>query len=142
KHTVVANSITEAEYVVASSCCGQVLWIQNQLLNYWHTLTTAGSKLMLLGITYYRRLKVNAARHNLLVLGSAMPTNPHHTFTLLQSSSFQPQKTQKPRKPTRKVTEVPQPSDPIKHVADEAVHKKLGDSLVRVSTTASSLEAE
>nr|GEV81009.1 hypothetical protein [Tanacetum cinerariifolium] len=25
--TVVANSITEAEYVVASDCCGQVLWI-------------------------------------------------------------------------------------------------------------------
>ncbi|GKC42943.1 putative ribonuclease H-like domain-containing protein [Tanacetum coccineum] len=24
----------EAEYVVASSCCGQVLWIQNQLLDY------------------------------------------------------------------------------------------------------------
>ncbi|GJY40400.1 putative ribonuclease H-like domain-containing protein, partial [Tanacetum coccineum] len=34
KQTVVANSTTEAEYVVASSCCGQVLWIQNQLLNY------------------------------------------------------------------------------------------------------------
>ncbi|GKE08356.1 hypothetical protein Tco_1411907, partial [Tanacetum coccineum] len=32
--TVVANSITEAEYVAASSCCGQVLWIQNQLLDY------------------------------------------------------------------------------------------------------------
>ncbi|GJW56006.1 retrovirus-related pol polyprotein from transposon TNT 1-94 [Tanacetum coccineum] len=29
KQTVVANSITEAEYVAASSCCGQVLWIQN-----------------------------------------------------------------------------------------------------------------
>ncbi|GKG08109.1 hypothetical protein Tco_0333941, partial [Tanacetum coccineum] len=27
KQTVVANSITEAEYVAASSCCGQVLWI-------------------------------------------------------------------------------------------------------------------
>ncbi|GJT08449.1 retrovirus-related pol polyprotein from transposon TNT 1-94 [Tanacetum coccineum] len=27
KHTVVANSTTEAEYVAASSCCGQVLWI-------------------------------------------------------------------------------------------------------------------
>nr|GEW12935.1 retrovirus-related Pol polyprotein from transposon TNT 1-94 [Tanacetum cinerariifolium] len=26
--------IGEAEYVVASSCCGQVLWIQNQLLDY------------------------------------------------------------------------------------------------------------
>ncbi|GKC41081.1 hypothetical protein Tco_1053465 [Tanacetum coccineum] len=34
KQTVVANSITEAEYVDASSCCGQVLWIQNQLLDY------------------------------------------------------------------------------------------------------------
>ncbi|GJV78985.1 putative ribonuclease H-like domain-containing protein [Tanacetum coccineum] len=34
KQTVVANSTTEAEYVAASSCCGQVLWIQNQLLDY------------------------------------------------------------------------------------------------------------
>ncbi|GKA17999.1 putative ribonuclease H-like domain-containing protein [Tanacetum coccineum] len=34
KQTVVANSIIEAEYVAASSCYGQVLWIQNQLLDY------------------------------------------------------------------------------------------------------------
>ncbi|GJU96389.1 hypothetical protein Tco_1321145 [Tanacetum coccineum] len=34
KQTVVANSTTEAEYVAASSCCGHVLWIQNQLLDY------------------------------------------------------------------------------------------------------------
>ncbi|GKA45527.1 putative ribonuclease H-like domain-containing protein [Tanacetum coccineum] len=34
KQTMVANSTTEAEYVAASNCCGQVLWIQNQLLNY------------------------------------------------------------------------------------------------------------
>ncbi|GJV31484.1 putative ribonuclease H-like domain-containing protein [Tanacetum coccineum] len=34
KQTVVANSITEAEYVAASSYCRQVLWIQNQLLDY------------------------------------------------------------------------------------------------------------
>ncbi|GJR72293.1 hypothetical protein Tco_0084658 [Tanacetum coccineum] len=33
KQTVVANSTTKAEYVAASSCCGQVLWIQNQLLD-------------------------------------------------------------------------------------------------------------
>ncbi|GJY91815.1 putative ribonuclease H-like domain-containing protein [Tanacetum coccineum] len=32
--TVVATSITEAEYVAATSYCGQVLWIQNQLLDY------------------------------------------------------------------------------------------------------------
>ncbi|GJX82190.1 putative ribonuclease H-like domain-containing protein [Tanacetum coccineum] len=34
KQTVVANSTTEAEYIAASNCCGQVLWIQNQLLDY------------------------------------------------------------------------------------------------------------
>ncbi|GKE93025.1 hypothetical protein Tco_1574120 [Tanacetum coccineum] len=34
KQTVVENSTTEAKYVAASSCYGQVLWIQNQLLDY------------------------------------------------------------------------------------------------------------
>ncbi|GJV97833.1 hypothetical protein Tco_1549410 [Tanacetum coccineum] len=81
KQTVVANSTTEAEYVAALSCCGQVLWIQNQLLdygyNFMHTkifidnnnlLTKAfdngigvnagDSKLMLLGITYYCWLRL------------------------------------------------------------------------------------
>nr|GEU71134.1 ribonuclease H-like domain-containing protein [Tanacetum cinerariifolium] len=32
--TIVANFIIEAEYVAASSCCGQELGIQNQLLDY------------------------------------------------------------------------------------------------------------
>nr|GEX46547.1 hypothetical protein [Tanacetum cinerariifolium] len=36
KQTSVATSTTEAEYVAAASCCGQVLWIQNQLLDYGH----------------------------------------------------------------------------------------------------------
>ncbi|GKA94674.1 hypothetical protein Tco_0816712 [Tanacetum coccineum] len=73
--------------------------------------------------------------------GSTIPTDPHHTPTFIQPST-QPQKTQQPRKPKRKDTQVPQPSDPIENVADEAVHKELGDSLVRAATTASSLEAE
>nr|GFA09295.1 uncharacterized mitochondrial protein AtMg00810-like [Tanacetum cinerariifolium] len=34
KQSVVANSTIEAEYVAALSCCGQVFWIQNQLLDY------------------------------------------------------------------------------------------------------------
>ena len=29
-----ATSSTEAEYVAAANCCGQVLWIQNQMLDY------------------------------------------------------------------------------------------------------------
>nr|GEU72587.1 ribonuclease H-like domain-containing protein [Tanacetum cinerariifolium] len=71
-----------------------------------------------------------------------MPTDPHCTPTILQPSSSQPQKTQKPRKPKRKDTQVPQPSGPTNNVVDEAVHKELGDRLVRVATTASSIEAD
>ncbi|GKE43206.1 hypothetical protein Tco_1470490, partial [Tanacetum coccineum] len=73
--------------------------------------------------------------------GSAIPTDPHHTPTFIQPST-QPQKIKQSRKPKRKDTQVPQSSDPIKNVTDEAVHKELGDSLVRAATTASSLEAE
>ncbi|GJU73631.1 hypothetical protein Tco_1265036 [Tanacetum coccineum] len=73
--------------------------------------------------------------------GSAIPTDPHHIPTFIQPST-QPQKTQQPRKPKRKDTQVPQPSDPIENVADEAVHKELGDSLVRAATTTSSIKAE
>nr|GEU91079.1 hypothetical protein [Tanacetum cinerariifolium] len=34
KQAVVATSSIEAKYVAAASCCAQVLWIQNQLLEY------------------------------------------------------------------------------------------------------------
>ncbi|GKF72969.1 hypothetical protein Tco_0219301, partial [Tanacetum coccineum] len=47
-----------------------------------------------------------------------------------------------PRKPKRNDTQIPQSSGPTEHVADKAVYKELDDSLVRVATTASSLEAE
>nr|GFA04144.1 hypothetical protein [Tanacetum cinerariifolium] len=34
KQTVVATSSTKAEYVAGANCCTQVLWIQNQMLDY------------------------------------------------------------------------------------------------------------
>ncbi|GKC62359.1 hypothetical protein Tco_1094957, partial [Tanacetum coccineum] len=34
RYLKVANSTTEAEYVAGANCCGQVLWIQNQMLDY------------------------------------------------------------------------------------------------------------
>ncbi|GJS49118.1 putative ribonuclease H-like domain-containing protein [Tanacetum coccineum] len=103
KQIVVANSTTEVEDVAASSCCGQVLWIQNQLLNYRdcnekkliqmvkiHTdknvadLLTNAFDLYLILLEKAKKsvrlmmeklfgmelelLKVNAARHNLLLL--------------------------------------------------------------------------
>ncbi|GJW86078.1 putative ribonuclease H-like domain-containing protein [Tanacetum coccineum] len=40
KQTIVANSTTEAEYVAAANCCGQVLWIQNQMIDYGFNFMT------------------------------------------------------------------------------------------------------
>nr|GEU72494.1 hypothetical protein [Tanacetum cinerariifolium] len=74
------------------------------------------------------------------IRGLALPTDPQHTPIILQSSSSQPQKTQKPRKPKRKNTKVPQPSGSTKYVVDEAVYKELDERLARAATTASSLE--
>ncbi|GKA25902.1 putative ribonuclease H-like domain-containing protein, partial [Tanacetum coccineum] len=34
KQTIMANSTTEAEYVAAAHCCGQVLWKQKQMMDY------------------------------------------------------------------------------------------------------------
>ncbi|GJS68888.1 hypothetical protein Tco_0683453 [Tanacetum coccineum] len=74
------------------------------------------------------------------VTGLALPTEPQlHTAIYLTSTS-QPKKTQKPRKP-KKNTEVPQPSGSTDNVADEAIYKEL-DDILRAATTASSLEAE
>nr|GEU65562.1 hypothetical protein [Tanacetum cinerariifolium] len=39
KQTIMSTSTTEAEYVAAASSCGQVLWIQNHMLDYRYALT-------------------------------------------------------------------------------------------------------
>nr|GEY10241.1 ribonuclease H-like domain, reverse transcriptase, RNA-dependent DNA polymerase [Tanacetum cinerariifolium] len=49
--TIVATSSTEAEYVAVASCYAQVLWIQNQLLDYSLIINAVSSKLMLFGLT-------------------------------------------------------------------------------------------
>ncbi|GJR20650.1 hypothetical protein Tco_0969177 [Tanacetum coccineum] len=74
--------------------------------------------------------------------GSEMPTDPHHTPTIIQPSTSQPQLKQRSRRPKRKDTEVPQPSGPTNNVADEAVNEEMDDSLERAATTATSLDAE
>ncbi|GJY24010.1 uncharacterized mitochondrial protein-like protein [Tanacetum coccineum] len=74
--------------------------------------------------------------------GSAMPTDPQHTPTIIQPSTSQPQNKQRSRRPKRKDTKVPQPSGPTTNVADEAVYEERDDSLERAATTTTSLDAE
>ncbi|GJW18728.1 hypothetical protein Tco_0026164 [Tanacetum coccineum] len=63
--------------------------------------------------------------------GSANPTDPHHTPTIIHSST-QPQDRQKPGKLKDRHSDTLDLRSLVDNVADEAVHKELGDSLVRV----------
>nr|GEU32962.1 putative ribonuclease H-like domain-containing protein [Tanacetum cinerariifolium] len=54
KQTVVDTSSTKVEYAVAASCCAQVLWIQNQLLNY-------GKKVIITDDTIRQALRLDDA---------------------------------------------------------------------------------
>ncbi|GJY44352.1 hypothetical protein Tco_0432565 [Tanacetum coccineum] len=49
---------------------------------------------------------------------------------------------QRPRNPKRKDTKIPQSSSPTDNVADEAANEEMDDSLERVATTATSLDAD
>ncbi|GJX36193.1 putative ribonuclease H-like domain-containing protein [Tanacetum coccineum] len=86
KQIVVANSTTEVEYVVASSCCGQVLWIQNQLLDYGYnfmhikifidnnrkakkSVKLMMEKLFRMELELMLVTQINDTRHNSLQLG-------------------------------------------------------------------------
>nr|GEX46216.1 putative ribonuclease H-like domain-containing protein [Tanacetum cinerariifolium] len=51
KQTVVATSSTDAEYVAAASCCVQVLWIQNQLLDYGFEMHSLNCVFLGFGLT-------------------------------------------------------------------------------------------
>ncbi|GJX81684.1 hypothetical protein Tco_0331165 [Tanacetum coccineum] len=74
--------------------------------------------------------------------GLAMPIDPQHTPTIIKPSTSQPQLKQRLRRPKRKDTEVPQPSDPTDDVAAEAVNEEMDDSFVRSAATAFSLEGK
>nr|GEY33516.1 RNA-directed DNA polymerase, eukaryota [Tanacetum cinerariifolium] len=62
-------------------------------------------------------------------------------FSRRDTPLFPTMMTKQHRKPRRKVTEAPRPSDPTS-VADEAVNKEMDDSLERAAATATSLDAE
>ncbi|GJT21995.1 putative ribonuclease H-like domain-containing protein [Tanacetum coccineum] len=143
KQTVVANSTTEAEYVAASSCYGQVLWIQNQLLDYGYNFmhikifidnnrkANKSVKLMMENLLRMELELILVQQFQLIPV--THPPLFNHLLNLKGHNNLGSLK---------KDTQVPQPSDSIENVATEAAHKELGDSLLRAATTASSLEAE
>nr|GEW18731.1 hypothetical protein [Tanacetum cinerariifolium] len=65
KQTIVATSTTEAEYVAVASGCRQVLWIQNQLLDYGIKTTEEGTKILATVDGKLRTIFESSIRRNL-----------------------------------------------------------------------------
>ncbi|GJU92508.1 putative ribonuclease H-like domain-containing protein [Tanacetum coccineum] len=135
KQTVVATSTTEAEYVSAASCHGQVLWIQNQLLDYGYNFMNTmihidnNSTICIIeNHVQHSKTKPYEIRHHFLKrlhakkLIQMVKIDTEHNVADLLTKGFG--------------------AGRISTVGNEAVHKELGDRMERAATTASSLEAE
>ncbi|GJR23046.1 putative ribonuclease H-like domain-containing protein [Tanacetum coccineum] len=156
KKIVVANSTTEVEYVVASSCCGQVLWIQNQLLDYGYNfmntkifIDNESTICIVKNPVFHSKTKHIEIRHHFIKdsyekrLIQVIKIQTDHNVADLLIKAFDVSRFQYliARKPKR-ATEISQSSGPIPLVADKTVIKEWEDRMEMVAITASSLEAE
>ncbi|GJW62993.1 putative reverse transcriptase, RNA-dependent DNA polymerase [Tanacetum coccineum] len=151
KHTIVANSTTKLEYVAAANCCRQVLWIQNQLLDYGYNfmntkifIDNESTICIVKNPVFHSKTKHIEIRHHFIRdsyekrLIQVIKIHTDHNVADLLTKAFD---TQKPRK-AKRTTEISQSSGPIPLVTYETVIKEWEDRMERAATTASSLEAE
>ncbi|GKA30692.1 hypothetical protein Tco_0716997 [Tanacetum coccineum] len=111
------KSIIGAEYVGAANCCGQVLWIQNQMLDYGFNfmntkiyIDNESTICIVKNPVFHSKTKHIEIRYHFI--------RDSYEKKLIQSSR------------------------PINLVADETVYKEWEDIMERAATTASSLDAE
>ncbi|GJZ88631.1 putative ribonuclease H-like domain-containing protein [Tanacetum coccineum] len=150
KQTVVATSTTEAEYVAAASCCGQVLWIQNQLLDYGYNFMNTvinidnNSTICIIeNPVQHSKTKHIEIRHHFIrdcnakKLIQIVKIHTDYNVADLFTKGFYAGRHVKRGQDTK----IPRSSGPPIKVGDEVVHKELDDQMERAATTASSLEA-
>ncbi|GJY59018.1 putative ribonuclease H-like domain-containing protein [Tanacetum coccineum] len=136
KQTIVANSTTEAEYVAAANCCGQVLWIQNQMLDYGFNfmntkiyIDNESTICIVKNPVFHSKTKHIEIRHHFIrdsyekKLIQVIKIHTNHNVADLLTKAFDVIR-------------------PIHLVVDETVYKEWEDRMERAATTAFSLEAE
>ncbi|GJY51406.1 putative ribonuclease H-like domain-containing protein [Tanacetum coccineum] len=145
------KSTTRAEYVAAASCCGQVLWIQNQLLdygyNFMHTVINIDNNSTICIIenpVQHSKTKHIEIRHHFIrdcnakKLIQMVKIHTDHNVADLLTKGFDAGR--------EKISTARQKIILLgchkSQGCDEAVHKELGGRMERAATTASSLEAE
>ncbi|GJR60595.1 retrovirus-related pol polyprotein from transposon TNT 1-94 [Tanacetum coccineum] len=140
-----------SEYVAAASCCGQVLWNQNQLLdygyNFMNTVINIDNNSIICIIenpVQHSKTKHIEIRHHFIrdcnakKLIQMVKIHTDYNVADLLTKGFDAGRHVKRGRDTK----IPQSSGPLVKVGDEAVHKELGSRMERAATIASSLEEE
>ncbi|GJY71191.1 putative ribonuclease H-like domain-containing protein [Tanacetum coccineum] len=143
KQTIVANSTTEAQYVAATNCCGQVLWIQNQMLDYGFNfmntkiyIDNESTICIVKNLVFHSKTKHIEIMYHFIrdsyekKLIQVIKIHTDHNVADLITKAFD-------------VSRLDEKECIIKQkwVKDETVYKEWEDRMKRASTTASSLEA-
>nr|GEW74388.1 hypothetical protein [Tanacetum cinerariifolium] len=144
---------TIGEHVAAANYCGQTTTVRTVDNGEQEiTATVDGKEFTITEASIMRHLQLADAKsiQSEEGEGSRHPSEPQpppftaqltHEDPIRIIASSSHQKTQTPRQALQKVTELPQTSDPIPNVADEAVYEEWDDRVERAATTAASLDA-
>ncbi|GJZ20346.1 putative ribonuclease H-like domain-containing protein [Tanacetum coccineum] len=158
KQTVVAKITTKAEYITASHCRGQVLWIQNQMLDYGYNfmqtkiyVDNESAICVVKNPVYHSKIKHIEIRHHFIrdsyekrLIDMVKIHTDNNVADLLTKAFDAKINTVRQKDSTVEVDEGSgQPTDP-QHTSteDEIVYQKWEDRMERAATTDSSLEAE
>ncbi|GJZ57708.1 putative ribonuclease H-like domain-containing protein, partial [Tanacetum coccineum] len=150
---------TTGEYVAAAYYYGQVLWIQNQMLdygfNFMNTMIYIDNESTICIVknpVFHSKTKHIEIMHHFIrdsyekKLIQVIKIHTDYNVADLLTKAFDVSRyvmSQTPRQFKRgRDTKIPQSSGPPEKVDDEAFHKELGGRMERAATTASSLEAE
>ncbi|GJT22744.1 putative ribonuclease H-like domain-containing protein [Tanacetum coccineum] len=129
KQTIVSNSTTEVECVAAANCCGQVLRIQNQMLDY-------GYNFMNTKIFIDNESTISIVK-NPLFHSKTKHTKIRHHFI---RDSYEKRLIQVIKIHTdHNVADLLTKALDVSH---ETIHEEMRDSVERAATTAASLDAE
>ncbi|GKA14556.1 putative ribonuclease H-like domain-containing protein [Tanacetum coccineum] len=168
KQTIVANSTTEAEYVVAANCHRHVLWIQNQLLKYGYNfmntkifIDNESTICIVKNPVFHSKTKHIEIRHHFIRdsyekrLIRVIKIHTDHNVADLLTKAFDVSRFQfligsirilnlrnVDEGKAKKTTEISQSSGHILLITYETVIKEWEDRMERAATTTSSLVAE
>ncbi|GJR18166.1 ribonuclease H-like domain, reverse transcriptase, RNA-dependent DNA polymerase [Tanacetum coccineum] len=139
----------KAEYVAAANCYGQVLWIQNQMLDYGFNfmntkiyIDNESTICIVKNPVFHSKTKHIEIRHHFVrdsyekKLIRVIKIHTNHNVVDLLTKAFNVSRK------VKRTTEISQSSGPIPLVTDETVIKEWEDRIERAATTTSSLEAE